>query len=61
MILYSPFHFAKENKVEFQNSSYLTKNEYEHCLNGNAMNYYFNPKMKVLEVEKIYWETSENG
>ncbi|WP_264551877.1 hypothetical protein [Flavobacterium sp. N2038] len=50
------FDFTTSNKVEIESSWYLTKENYENCLTGNAITYHFNPKTKKFEVEKIYWK-----
>lgn len=49
------FDFTSKNKVEIESSWYLTKENYENCLNGNAVVYNFNPETKKFEIEKVYW------
>lgn len=53
------FDFTNKNKVEIESSWYLNKEDYETCLNGNAITYNFNPKTKKFELKKIYWKTKE--
>lgn len=53
------FDFSAKNKVEIESSWYLTKENYENCLIGNAIVYNFNPKTKKFEIEKIYWKTKK--
>jgi hypothetical protein len=50
------FDFTSKNKVEIESSCYLTKENYETCLTGNAIIYKFNPETKKFEIEKIYWK-----
>jgi hypothetical protein len=50
------FDFTSKNKVEIESSWYLTKENYENCLIGNAVIYNFNPETKKFEIEKVYWK-----
>jgi hypothetical protein len=50
------FDFRIENIVEIESSWYLTKENYETCLTGNAIIYKFNSETKKFEIEKIYWK-----
>lgn len=50
------FDFTGKNNVEIESSWYLTKENYENCLIGNAILYNFNPRTKKFEIEKIYWK-----
>lgn len=50
------FDFKSKNKVRIESSWYLTKENYENCLIGNAIIYNFNPETKKFEIEKIYWK-----
>lgn len=50
------FDFTNKNNIEIESSWYLTKENYENCLIGNAIRYNFNPKSKKFEIEKIYWK-----
>jgi hypothetical protein len=50
------FDFKSKNKVGIESSWYLTKENYENCLIGNAIIYNFNPETKKFEIEKIYWK-----
>lgn len=50
------FDFKSKNKVRIESSWYLTKENYENCLIGNAIIYNFNPEIKKFEIEKIYWK-----
>lgn len=53
------FDFTKKNTIEIESSWYLTKEDYENCLIGNAILYNFNPKTKKFEIEKIYWKVKK--
>lgn len=53
------FDFTKKNTIEIESSWYLTKEDYENCLIGNAILYNFNPKTKKFEIEKIYWKAKK--
>ncbi len=53
------FDFSSKNKVEIESAWYLTKENYENCLIGNAIVYQFDPKTKKFEVEKNYWKTKK--
>ncbi|WP_298396063.1 hypothetical protein [Flavobacterium sp.] len=50
------FDFSSKDKIVIESSWYLTKENYENCLIGNAIVYNFNPKTKKFDVEKIYWK-----
>lgn len=50
------YDFTCSNKVQIESSLYLNKENYETCLNGNAIIYTFNPKTKKFEIEEIYWK-----
>jgi hypothetical protein len=50
------FDFSGKNKIEIECSWYLTKENYENCLIGNAIVLNFNPQTKKFEIEKIYWK-----
>ncbi|WP_298119596.1 hypothetical protein [Flavobacterium sp.] len=54
------FNFTSKNKVEIESSWYLTKENYENCLIGNAIIYNFDAKTKKFAVEKIYWKEKKN-
>lgn len=50
------YDFSNKNKIEIESSWYLTKEDYDNCLIGNAIVYNFNPKNKRFEFEKVYWK-----
>lgn len=50
------FDFNGNNKVEIESSWYLSKENYDPCLIGNAIIYNFEPDKKKFEIEKIYWK-----
>ena len=54
------FDFTNMNKIEIESSWNLTKENYETCLNGNAIVYNFNPETKKFDIEKIYWKAKKN-
>jgi hypothetical protein len=50
------FDFTSKDKIEIESSWYLTKENYENCLIGNAIVYNFDPETKKFEIEKKYWK-----
>lgn len=54
------FDLTSKNKVEIESSWYLTKENYENCLIGNAIVYNFDPETKIFEIEKIYWKAKKS-
>lgn len=55
------YDFSNTNKIEIESSWYLTKENYENCLAGNAIIYNFNTKTKKFDIEKIYWKKKKEN
>ncbi|MEN7547198.1 hypothetical protein AAG747_04720 [Rapidithrix thailandica] len=49
------YDFSDENMVEIS-SWLLNKNEADHCLKGNSINYKLNKSKRTFEVTKIHWK-----
>jgi hypothetical protein len=53
------YDFSKNDKIEIESSWHLVEESYENCLNGNAIQYRFNPQTKKFDIEKIYWKPKQ--
>ncbi|MCS4226396.1 hypothetical protein [Sphingobacterium sp. BIGb0165] len=54
------YDFSKNDKIEIESSWYLAQESYGNCLNGNAIQYRFNPQTKKFDIEKIYWKPKQS-
>ncbi|MND95489.1 hypothetical protein D3C80_877450 [compost metagenome] len=54
------YDFSKNDKIEIESSWYLVQESYGNCLNGNAIQYRFNPQTKKFDIEKIYWKPKQS-